>query len=135
MKKLFILVLLLIPCLLFADIDTKDGVSITEDTDMDGFTGTIGDLCGGGDAAAGGGGETVSFRSYASACNGNPSGDYVTVNVPAGVQTGDIMIGYAGGDNDENMVALAGWTQIHLRRYHDQWDILSNRRWCRRCKL
>jgi len=71
----------------------------------------------GGDVPAAGGGETVSFRSYASACNGNPSGDYVTVNVPAGVQTGDIMIGYAGGDNDENMVALAGWTQIDESTY------------------
>ncbi|MHA2403593.1 MAG: hypothetical protein ACXADH_11430 [Candidatus Kariarchaeaceae archaeon] len=47
MKKLFVL-LLLFPALVFADVDTKDGASITEDTDMDGLTGTIGGVDGGG---------------------------------------------------------------------------------------
>jgi hypothetical protein len=47
MKRLFAL-LLLFPVLVFADVDTKDGASITEDTDMDGFTGTIGGVDGGG---------------------------------------------------------------------------------------
>jgi hypothetical protein len=31
----------LFPALVFADVDTKDGVSITENTDLDGFTSTI----------------------------------------------------------------------------------------------
>jgi hypothetical protein len=45
MKRLFAL-LLLFPALVFAVVNIKDGVSITENTDLDGFTSTI-DTCDG----------------------------------------------------------------------------------------
>jgi hypothetical protein len=79
MKKLFVL-LLLFPVLVFADVDTKDGVSITENTDLDGFTSTI-DTCDGQTVAVG------CTETYAPAVT-QDQGDYV------GYQEGSDFVGF-----------------------------------------
>ena len=53
-KYIALFLLLLIPVLLWATVDEKDGVAITTATDMDGFTGAIGGVDGGGAPAGGG---------------------------------------------------------------------------------
>ena len=103
--RTLLLILLLIPNICFADLDTWCGVSTP--ATIDGVTMGSWD---GIDIASGAGGGTVTYLDATSGTtNGGTS---ITINVPAATSDGDMMIMSIINDIDQAITLDVAWTQL-----------------------